>query len=77
MGEEDPDRGTVVGAAVVLEPGESSSAQALRGSLRPVLSAYKIPRWIAIVEKDDLPLTRTGKVHKDRLKALIEAGVAQ
>ena len=68
VGVPDAELGTVVGAAVVLEPGASLTTDDLRKQLKNMLSAYKLPRKIAFVDKQDLPLTRTGKVHKDRLR---------
>ena len=74
VGVPDAKLGTVVGAAVVLESGASLTADELRKQLKDVLSAYKLPRRVAFVAKQDLPLTRTGKVHKARLRERLQAG---
>ena len=74
VGVPDAKLGTVVGAAVVLESGASLTADELRKQLKDMLSAYKLPRRIAFVAKRDLPLTRTGKVHKARLRERLQAG---
>jgi len=74
VGVPDAELGTAVGAAVVLEPGASLTADELRKQLKNVLSAYKLPRRIAFVAKRELPLTRTGKVHKARLRERLQAG---
>ncbi len=74
VGVPDAELGTVVGAAIVLEPGASLTADELRKELKNLLSAYKLPRRFAFVAKQDLPLTRTGKVHKQRLRERLQAG---
>jgi acyl-CoA synthetase (AMP-forming)/AMP-acid ligase II len=74
FGVPDAKLGTVVGAAIVLEPGASLTADELRKQLKNVLSAYKLPRRIEFVAKRDLPMTRTGKVHKARLRERLQAG---
>jgi acyl-CoA synthetase (AMP-forming)/AMP-acid ligase II len=62
----------LVAAAVVPVPGTAADAENLRRQLKLVLSSYKVPRLIVFVDKNDLPLTTTGKVHKDRLRTLLQ-----
>ena len=50
----------IVAAAVVPKPGVVLDPAALREASRALLTAYKVPRRIAIVE--DLPRTVVGKV---------------
>jgi long-chain acyl-CoA synthetase len=44
----------------VLEPGATLDADALRAHCRTILSAYKVPKHISVV--DDLPRSLVGKV---------------
>ncbi len=59
----DPDWGQIVAAAVALDgPGDpDAEAAGLRAFLRDHLAAYKLPRAIAIVDRDHLPIGSTGK----------------
>jgi acyl-CoA synthetase (AMP-forming)/AMP-acid ligase II len=59
--------GTVVAAAVVPRGGSALDADSLRAQLRGRLSAYKVPKYIWIAAKQDLPFTATGKVKKSEL----------
>lgn len=59
----DPKRGNVIGAAVVLRPGQKIGEKELLSFLRPNLANFKAPERIAI--RDSLPRTSTGKVIKD------------
>jgi long-chain acyl-CoA synthetase len=52
--------GEDVAAVVVLAPGASLDAEALRSSCRAALAAYKVPR--IIVQAEDLPRSLIGKV---------------
>jgi acyl-CoA synthetase (AMP-forming)/AMP-acid ligase II len=38
--------------------------EVLRKQLRSELSAYKVPKYIWVAEKAELPFTDTGKIHK-------------
>ena len=49
-----------------------SSIAALTASLREVLSSYKVPRHLRIVEEKDLPKLPTGKVDLASLRGLFE-----
>jgi fatty-acyl-CoA synthase len=56
-----------VGHAVIrLRPGQTCDADALRGFARTHLAAYKVPRYVTIV--DDYPRTAAGKVQKHILR---------
>lgn len=59
----DPKRGYVIGAAVVLRPGEKTNEKELLSFLRANLSSFKVPQEIKI--RDSLPRTSTGKVMRD------------
>lgn len=72
IGLPDPDRGQVVAAAVIVDdPGEFDAA-ALREALREELSAYKIPRRITALTRDDLPVMASGKVDLPRLTKVFD-----
>ena len=70
IGAEDPDRGTVVQAHVVLREGVDGDAalvKHLQDHVKSVIAPYKYPR--SIVFTDALPKTPTGKVQRFKLKA--------
>jgi fatty-acyl-CoA synthase len=59
-----------VGHAVIrLRPGQGCDADALRAFARTHLAAYKVPRYVTIV--DDYPRTAAGKVQKHILRRSI------
>ncbi len=67
VGAEDGSNGTVVAAAVVPRGDAELDSEHLRSEVRTRLSAYKVPRFIWITDKDALPFTATGKVKKSDL----------
>lgn len=67
VGVEDGDNGTVVGAAVVPRGDAALDSDELRKQVRGRLSAYKVPKFIWITAKQDLPFTASGKVKKSDL----------
>jgi fatty-acyl-CoA synthase len=77
VGVPDPQRDEAVAAMVVLEAGSSVTEADLVDHVRRSAAVYKVPRLIEIVPGSDVPLTLTGKVHKDgvqqRLGALYAA----
>lgn len=77
VGAESPGGGTVVAAAVVPRGESTLDAESLRAQLRGRLSAYKVPKFIWIAEKQDLPFTATGKVKKSRLAQQLTELLAQ
>jgi acyl-CoA synthetase (AMP-forming)/AMP-acid ligase II len=76
VGVADPERGENVAAAVVLQPGASLDAEALRARVKGELAAYKVPRHVLVAEHHALPFTDTGKVDKRRLRSLLEERIA-
>lgn len=62
----DPDRGQSVAAVIVRSAGNIDEAS-LRDRLTSELSAYKVPRRIAIVAAEQIPLLSSGKVDLRRL----------
>lgn len=77
VGAEDGDRGTVVAAAVVPRGGSVVDGEALRAQVRTQLSAYKVPKFIWVTDKGDLPFTATGKVKKSDLADHLTGLLAQ
>lgn len=73
VGLPDTARGQVVAAAVVVPDGRTIDPAALREMLKPVLSAYKIPRRIVAVGTADIPLMSSGKVDTRALVELFDA----
>ena len=75
VGVQDPDKGAVVTAAVVLVPGAEVEPDELRARCREQLAAYKVPkRWIMLPDADPLPYTSTNKIDKRALVQLIDDG---
>jgi fatty-acyl-CoA synthase len=65
----DPARDEVLAAVIVPKPGATLSEEALCAFCREALAAYKVPRLIRFAAEQELPLTTTGKVQKNRLAA--------
>jgi acyl-CoA synthetase (AMP-forming)/AMP-acid ligase II len=61
----DPERGKVLGAAVVLRPGGKIVEKELLGFLRSNLANFKVPQKLKI--RDSLPRTASGKVKREDL----------
>jgi acyl-CoA synthetase (AMP-forming)/AMP-acid ligase II len=77
VGVADAARGENVAAAVVLEPGAALDAAEIRARAKAQLAAYKVPRHVWVAPMDALPFTDSGKIDKRRLRALLEAKLAQ
>jgi fatty-acyl-CoA synthase len=67
------DKGEVVGAALVVTPGEEPDEEAILAHCREFLSGYKRPHGLLVLHEDQVPMTGSGKVQKvvlrDRLLA--------
>jgi len=72
-----PDKrlGEEVGVAIVLHPGMSVTAEALRAHCAAVMARHKIPRYIWFV-KDHLPRNANGKFLKRELRETLPIGEA-
>ena len=70
------ERGEDVAAVVVPDGSAAIDFAALVALLREVLSSYKVPRHVRIVEEADLPKLPTGKVDLSFLRDLFERGVS-
>jgi acyl-CoA synthetase (AMP-forming)/AMP-acid ligase II len=68
---EDPQRGQIVGAAVVPEQGAHLDPEQLVDHLRARLSSYKVPRLLAVVNQDEVPFTPSYKLNKPVLAHII------
>jgi fatty-acyl-CoA synthase len=66
LGVPDERWGEVGHAAIRLRPGTACDAEAIRVFARSRLAAYKVPRYVTIV--DDYPRTAAGKVQKHLLR---------
>jgi acyl-CoA synthetase (AMP-forming)/AMP-acid ligase II len=64
------ERGEDVAAVVVPQGPDAVEPTALSRSLRDVLSSYKIPRHLRIVEESDVPKLPTGKADLASLREL-------
>jgi acyl-CoA synthetase (AMP-forming)/AMP-acid ligase II len=69
-------RGQLVAAAIVPAEGARLDPDAIRDELRARLSAYKVPRVVVLVERDDVPMTASNKVHKKLIADLVAERVA-
>ncbi|WP_343979767.1 AMP-binding enzyme [Pseudonocardia aurantiaca] len=67
----DPERGQLVGAAIVPRDGARLDLSVVRAALRERLSSYKVPRLVAVVGFDELPRTPSMKIRKRDLAALL------
>lgn len=76
VGAESDSDGTVVAAAVVPRGASSLDGESLRAQLRDRLSTYKVPKFIWVTAKQDLPFTATGKVKKSALAQQLSALLA-
>ena len=75
FGVEDERLGEEVGAAIYLEPGAELNADTVREFCTNKLAAFKIPRYLWIVDKP-LPRNATGKFLKQTLKKTLHRETA-
>ena len=61
-----------IGAVIVTRPGHKISTKTLRQHCRQVLAAYKVPHQFTFVEANQLPMTSTEKLQRNRLHELFE-----
>ncbi len=73
-----PDRrlGEMVVLCAVKEEGRDTTEDEVRAAMRAKLAAYKVPRRVLFFAIDDYPLTSTGKVKDNELRALVAAQLA-
>jgi fatty-acyl-CoA synthase len=70
----DPVQDELLAAVIVRKNGAALSEREVSEYCRKVLAAYKVPRLIRFVAEEELPLTTTGKVQKNRLAATFFSG---
>jgi acyl-CoA synthetase (AMP-forming)/AMP-acid ligase II len=70
------DGGHLVVGAVVPRAGEKLDGDDLRARLKGELSAYKVPKYVWVCEKSDLPFLQSGKIKKQELSELLAEKVA-
>jgi acyl-CoA synthetase (AMP-forming)/AMP-acid ligase II len=76
VGLSDPKRGQAVGAAVVPAEGVDVDPAQIYKTLQDRLSSYKVPRVIAVLLEEEIPMTPSRKVRKRDLAQIIrERGV--
>ena len=59
-----------IGAVVILNPGAGASEADLKSHCRRSLAAYKVPRHFVFVTANELPMTSTEKLQRNRLHEL-------
>ena len=69
----DPHRGQVIAAVVVMDNVADFDEAGVRRQLSVELSAYKIPKRIAVLQSSEVPLLASGKPDLSRLKDLFDA----
>jgi fatty-acyl-CoA synthase len=62
----------IAAAVVVREPGQTT-ADELQAMCRASLASYKVPRYFKFFRRQELPLTATGKVQKEKLREMLLA----
>jgi len=67
LGVPDDERGQVVAAVVLADPGDEPDLEQVRVDLRVRLSAYKVPRRFLVLAPDELPMLSSGKPDMHRI----------
>jgi fatty-acyl-CoA synthase len=73
----DPLRDEAVAAVIVPQAGAQLDAKALAQACKAHLAAYKVPRHFRFMQREELPLTATGKVRKVELREMMAAWMAE
>lgn len=72
VGVPDVQRGTVVGAVVIPEPGHVLDPESIRAAAATSLASYKVPRIILIRTASELPVLPSSKVDRRALVKILE-----
>lgn len=70
-GIEDAARGEMVAAMVVLHEGTTVADGELEAFCKANMASFKLPRFIAIVDASEVPLTDTGKISRKLAKGIL------
>ncbi|MDE0944443.1 MAG: AMP-binding protein [Alphaproteobacteria bacterium] len=62
-----------IGAVMVLHPGQTADVVELKQHCRQTLAAYKVPQHFVFVPANELPVTSTEKLQRNRLHELFRA----
>lgn len=73
VGLDDPRAGQIVGA-MIARAADADPPEDVSSSLKGLLSSYKIPRRISVVDHHDIPLLASGKVDKREVARRLQAG---
>ena len=73
LGLPDSERGQLVAAVVAVDADTHVNETEVREALRRELSAYKIPRRLAVIRRSDVPLLSSGKIDMAGLRKLFDA----
>jgi acyl-CoA synthetase (AMP-forming)/AMP-acid ligase II len=73
LGVPDAERGEIVAALVVAEPGVEIDPDDLRDRARAQLSNYKVPRHVVVVDERDVPWLATGKPDRLAIRSILAA----
>lgn len=71
VGIPDAERGTIVAAAIVPEPGVEPDLEALRAAAAKSLASYKTPRFLLALAASELPMLASSKVDRRTLAQLV------
>ena len=72
VGLPDKERDEIVAAMVVAHIGQTIDINDLLSHCKKTAAAFKIPRYILVVNDDQVPLTDTGKVHRGKTQEILE-----
>lgn len=73
VGVPDAQRGQAVAAMVVHDPAISVDAEQVRAATRALLSNYKVPQYVLVVEPSGMPVLVNGKVDRMAIVRQLEA----
>jgi acyl-CoA synthetase (AMP-forming)/AMP-acid ligase II len=62
IGIHDTKWGEAVKAIVILKDGQTATADEIIGFCKPKMAAYKRPKTVEFIKRDDMPRTSTGKI---------------
>jgi acyl-CoA synthetase (AMP-forming)/AMP-acid ligase II len=75
VGVRDAKRGQVVAGVLVPDGAAVLDLDEIRATLKDRLSSYKVPRYLVVIDEEDVPTTPSLKVRKPALRELIERSI--